>query len=388
MIQDLPTWPAFSAREGDIVSSVLTSNKVNYWTGDEGRQFESEFASFANTQYAIALANGTLALDIALRALEVGPGDEVIVTPRSFMASASCVSILGATPIFADVDPDSQNISAQTIREVITDKTKAVIVVHLSGMPAEMDPIMALANEHDFYVIEDCAQAHGAKYQNSSVGSIGHIGTWSFCQDKILTTGGEGGMVTTNDGELWEKMWSFKDHGKSYDAVYNQQHPIGFRWLHNSIGTNYRMTEMQSALGRYQLTKLDEWLVQRTQNAQVLMALESDFPVLKFQKPPTHMTCAYYKLPATLELGDATTSTDRDNVMRDLNERGIPCFSTPCPEIYMEIAFAEHSARDNPLPNAKSLGEKTLQFLVHPTLTLEHMRMKSKVIGEVLAELC
>ena len=229
-------WPSFTQEEADAVQSrVVLSNKVNYWTGQEGREFEKEFAAYTDSKYAVALGNGTLALDIALKAMNIGAGDEVITTPRTFLASASSIVTAGATPVFADVDLNSQNITAESIEAVLTENTKAVIVVHLAGMPAEMDAIMALSEKHGFYVIEDCAQAHGAKYKGRSVGSIGHVGAWSFCQDKIMTTGGEGGMVTTSDETLWKTMWSYKDHGKSWDAIYNKEHPPGFRWLHESI---------------------------------------------------------------------------------------------------------------------------------------------------------
>jgi dTDP-4-amino-4,6-dideoxygalactose transaminase len=192
-------WPCFSEEEVSAVATVLRSNRVNYWTGNECREFEKEFAAWCGTEYAIALANGTLALDLALRGLNIGPGDEVIVTPRTFIASVSCVVNAGATPVFADVDLESGNLCADTIQTALTPRTKAVICVHLAGWPCDMDPIMALAAQHGFKVIEDCAQAHGARYKGRSVGSIGHIGAWSFCQDKIMTTGGEGGMVTVND---------------------------------------------------------------------------------------------------------------------------------------------------------------------------------------------
>ena len=259
-----------SQQEADAVSRVVLSNKVNYWTGTEGREFEKEFATWADSEYAVALGNGTLALDIALKALDVGAGDEVITTPRTFLASASSIVTAGAAPVFADVDLNSQAITAESIKAVLTPKTKAVIVVHLAGMPAEMDDIMALSKEHGFYVIEDCAQAHGAKYKGRSVGSIGHIGAWSFCQDKIMTTGGEGGMVTTNSKELWSSMWSYKDHGKSFDAIYNREHPPGFRWLHESFGTNWRMTEMQAVIGRIQLTRMDDWTAKRQAHGALL----------------------------------------------------------------------------------------------------------------------
>src|SRR5690606_10824692 len=247
-----PPWPSFTTEEADAVREVILSNKVNYWTGQECRKFEQEFAAWTGCRHAVALSNGTLALDAALKALGIGPGDEVIVTPRTFLASVSCVINAGAKPVFAEVDRDSQNITASTIQAVLTERTRAVICVHLAGWPCDMDPIMALADERGLYVIEDCAQAHGAHYKGRPVGSIGHIGAWSFCQDKIMTTGGEGGMTTTNDQRLWSKMWSLKDHGKSWDALYKQQHPPGFRWLHESFGTNWRMMEMQAAIGRIQ----------------------------------------------------------------------------------------------------------------------------------------
>lgn len=248
-------WPKFTQHEADAVSRVLLSNKVNYWTGEECRQFEREFADWVGSKYAIALGNGTLALDVALQALDIGAGDEVIVTPRTFIASISSIVNAGATPIFADVDEATGNITAETITAVLSDKTKGIVCVHLAGWPCDMDSIIALADEHGLYVIEDCAQAHGARYKGRSVGSIGHVGAWSFCQDKIMTTGGEGGMVTTDSELLWRKMWAYKDHGKSYAAVYETEQSPGYNWLHESFGTNWRMTEMQGVLGRIQLEK-------------------------------------------------------------------------------------------------------------------------------------
>ena len=270
-------WPSFTAEEADAVQRVLLSGKVNYWTGTECREFEKEFAAWAGTAHAVALANGTLALDVALKALGIGPGDEVVVTPRTFLASVSCVVNAGATPVFADVDPDSGNLTADTIAAVLTPRTRGVIVVHLAGWPADMDPIMALAAQHGLKVIEDCAQAHGARYRGRSVGSIGHVGAWSFCQDKIMTTGGEGGMVTTNDEALWRAMWAYKDHGKSWAAVYEREHPPGFRWLHEGFGTNWRMLELQAVIGRIQLGRMADWTARRTAHAAALRAALAPF---------------------------------------------------------------------------------------------------------------
>jgi len=264
-------WPSFTQQEADAVSQVLLSNKVNYWTGTESREFEKEFASWSDSGYAIAVGNGTLALDLSLQALDLKAGDEVVVTPRTFIASISCVINAGATPIFADIDEATGNITAESISAVLTKNTRAIICVHLAGWPCDMDSIMALAEAHDLYVIEDCAQAHGAHYKGRSVGGIGHIGAWSFCQDKVMTTGGEGGMVTTNDEQLWRKMWAYKDHGKSYAAVYETEHAPGYRWLHESFGTNWRMTEMQSAIGRIQLERMSDWTAKRTANAHTIL---------------------------------------------------------------------------------------------------------------------
>ena len=260
-------WPSHTREEAAAVKRVLSSNRTNYWTGGEGRAFEKEFAAFAETRHAVAVANGTVALDAALRATGVGPGADVVVTPRTFVASASAVVAAGARPVFADVDRDSQNVTAKKIEAVLTPRTRAVICVHLAGRPCEMDPILALAKERGFAVVEDCAQAHGARYKGRSVGGLGHVGAWSFCQDKIMTTGGEGGMVTTDDPAIWEAAWSYKDHGKSWNAVYKREHPPGFRWVHESFGTNARMTEMQAAIGRVQLGRINAWTAARRRNA-------------------------------------------------------------------------------------------------------------------------
>ena len=241
-----------------------------------------------------------MALELALYALGIGPGDEVITTSRTFIASASCIVMRGATPVIAEVDPVSQNITADTIRPLITPRTKAIIAVHLAAWPCDMEPIMALAREHALKVIEDCAQCHGAAYKGRPVGSLGHIAAFSFCQDKIMTTGGEGGMLVTDDTSLWEKAWAFKDHGKSYDAVYNRQHPPGFRWLHETFGTNMRLTEMQSAIGRIQLRRLPDWVATRRRNAAILTKAFAKITALRVTVPPEDVFHSYYKYYAFL----------------------------------------------------------------------------------------
>jgi dTDP-4-amino-4,6-dideoxygalactose transaminase len=397
-------WPLFTEEEAQAVSRVVLSNKVNYWTGSECRKFEEEFAVWAGTRYAIALGNGTLALESALKALGIGPGDEVVVTPRTFIASVSCVVTAGATPVFADVDPNSGNLSAETITKILTPRTKAVICVHLAGWPCDMDPIMDLADQHGLKVIEDCAQAHGARYKGRSVGSIGHVGAWSFCQDKIMTTGGEGGMVTTNDKALWNSMWSYKDHGKSYQAVYKRHHPEGFRWLHESFGTNWRMTEMQAAIGRIQLRRMADWTAHRQANAEILTkALRPFAKETGFVRLPAfgcsagcnttggRYSCqsgcvhAQYKFYAYIRPECLGPGWNRDRIIEAIKAEGVPCYQGSCSEVYLERAFDDTKFRPaDPLPIARKLGETSLMFLVHPTLTVEEMNRMATVISQVM----
>ncbi len=380
-------WPSFTTEEADAVSRVLLSNKVNYWTGNECREFEKEFAMWAGCQYAIALGNGTLALDVALKALGVGEGDEVITTPRTFLASASAIVTAGAAPVFADVDLNSQAITAESIQEVLTEKTKAVIVVHLAGMPAEMDAIMELSQRHGFYVIEDCAQAHGAKYKGRSVGTIGYIGAWSFCQDKIMTTGGEGGMVTTNDRAFWSTMWSYKDHGKSFDAIYNIEHAPGFRWLHESFGTNWRMTELQAVIGRIQLARMPTWTAQRQKNAEQIDEAVADFRVVRRVKVPEYSEHAEYKHYLFVEPQNLADGWTRDRIVETMVERGVPAYQGSCSEVYLEKAFDGTTYRPEiRLKNAVELGETSLMFLVHPTLTSQEINKTVEVVRSVLSE--
>ncbi|SFS28974.1 DegT/DnrJ/EryC1/StrS aminotransferase family protein [Pseudomonas sp. NFACC42-2] len=380
-------WPSFTEEEANATKDVILSNKVNYWTGQEARHFETEFAEWTGTRYAVALANGTVALDLALKALGVGPGDEVIVTSRTFLASVSSIVNAGATPIFADVDPDSQNVVAQTIRAVVTARTKALICVHLAGWPCDMDPIMSLANELNLKVIEDCAQAHGATYKGRSVGSIGHVGAWSFCQDKIMTTGGEGGMVTTNDRQLWADMWSYKDHGKSWEAVYERQHNPGFRWLHERFGTNWRMLEVQAVIGRIQLRRMKEWQVSRIQNATRIWDVARQLPALRVPVIPNTIKHAAYKCYVFVRPDQLKSDWSRDRVLDEIVARGVPAFSGSCSEVYLEKAFDNTGWRPvNRLANAKYLGETSLMFLVHPTLTTQEIELTCEVLVAVMQQ--
>ncbi|SFB10969.1 DegT/DnrJ/EryC1/StrS family aminotransferase [Azotobacter beijerinckii] len=380
-------WPCFTEEEADAVRAVLLSNRVNYWTGEQCRAFEEEFAVWSDCAHAIALANGTVALDVALKALGIGPGDEVVVTPRSFFASAASIVNAGAAPVFAEVDRDSQNLTADTIRAVLTPHTRALLCVHLAGWPCDMEPIIALAEAHGLKVIEDCAQAHGARYRGRPVGSLGHVGAWSFCQDKIISTGGEGGMVTTNDRALWSRMWSLKDHGKSWEAVHARRHPPGFRWLHESFGGNGRMTEMQAVLGRLQLRRLPDWHARRQANAERLWQCARRLPGLRVPELPADIEHAAYKCYLFVEPRQLKSGWDRERILDEIVARGVPCFSGSCPELYREKAFDGTPWRPaERLPVARELGETSLMFLVHPTLSAAEIERTCAALTDVLDE--
>ena len=363
-------WPQYSDAEISDVVAILKSGKVNAWTGPTVGEFEQAYADHLGRNHAIALANGSVALDLALHALDLQPGDEVIVTPRSFMASASCVPLAGGIPIFADVDRDTQNLSAATIEPAITSKTKGIIFVHLAGWPTAMEPIMQLADKHDLWVIEDCAQAHGAVSNGRLLGSHGHIASFSFCQDKIISTGGEGGLIAMDSPDLWRRAWSYKDHGKSYDTVHAPSHPPGFRWLHETFGTNWRMTSIQAALGKRQLADLAGTISRRSRNAAILLQKLQQCPALRTPQPSNNQQHAWYRLYTFVRPDMLKPEWNRDRILTEMEARGHRCFSGSCSEIYLEKAFQSSGlAPDQPLPVARELGETSLAFLIDPTLT-------------------
>ena len=380
-----PPWPFFAEDEIAAVVEVLRSGRVNYWTGGEGRAFEREFAAAVGTEHAVALSNGTVALELALRAVGVGPGDEVVVPARTFVATASAVVAVGASPVVTDIDPVTQTLTAATVEAVLTPRTRAVIPVHLAGWPAPMQELMALAGTHGLKVVEDCAQAHGAKLAGRTVGSFGHAAAWSFCQDKILTTTGEGGAVTTNDEEVWRAVWEYKDHGKSYRAVYEKEHPPGFRWLHESFGTNARISEVQAAQGRRALAKLPEWSERRRAHAATLDAGLADVPGLRLTVPPDDVVHAYYKYYVFVRPDELAPGWDRDAIMGAVEAEGVPCFQGACAEIYREKAFDSGGRPAKPLPVARELGETSLMLLVHPTLTKREIDDTVEAFQKVMA---
>jgi dTDP-4-amino-4,6-dideoxygalactose transaminase/nucleoside-diphosphate-sugar epimerase len=382
--EPFPSWPHFDDELIGAAEAVLRSGKVNYWTGQEGVQFEREFAKSIGCAYALAVSNGTVALELALRALGIGPGDEVITTARTFIASASAIVTVGARPIFADVDAESQNITAKSIRSAITPATRAIIAVHLGGWPCDMPAIAAVAREYGLWVVEDCAQAHGATLNGKQVGSLGDIAAFSFCQDKIMTTAGEGGMVCTSNESLWKRMWSYRDHGKDFDAVHAKRDSPGFRWLHGSFGTNMRITDVQSAVGRVALRKLPAWLERRCANAAYLSERLGKFAALRIPHVPANVEHAHYRFYAFVRSEKLTAGWSRDRVLEELIALGIPCGSGSCGEVYLEKAFPAEWQPPQRLPIVRELGETSLAFLVHPTLNRQHMERICDAVESVL----
>ncbi len=385
----LSPWPQFDAEQIEAATSVLASGKVNTWTGDETKAFEQEFANWCGNAHAIAMANGSLALSVAYLAIGLGPGDEVITTPRTFVATASSVVLLGARPVFADVDAESGAITAVSIDPLISPRTKAIVVVHLGGWPADMPAIIELARAHGIAVIEDCAQAHGSRIHGQSVGSFGDVSAWSFCQDKIMTTAGEGGMVVSNRADLWDLMWAFKDHGKTHEAVFSREHPPGFRWQHERFGSNFRLTELQSAIGRIQLQRLPEWTAARTRNALLLAESLSDCSAVRVPLPPEGITHAWYKFYAFVNPDALAEGWSRDRILAEIVALGYPALSGSCSEIYLEKCFQEAGlAPAERLPVARELGETSLMFLVHPTITPEQIVAYADAVRSVVKQAC
>jgi len=379
-VQPGEAWPFYAEDEVEAAAQVLRSGRVNQWTGSTVFEFQDACTARFGGSNGIALANGSLALELALRAFRIGPGDEVVVSPRSFVASASCVRLVGATPVFAEVDRDSGNITPASIAAVLTERTRAVIPVHLAGWPADMPGIMKLAEARRLFVIEDCAQAHGAQIGGRSVGAFGHSSAFSFCQDKIISTGGEGGFTSFQDPECWEWAWSYKDHGKSWSKVSSPPSQPGFRWLHDSIGTNWRLTGPQAAIGLLQLQKLEEWHALRARNAAIWTEALTTVPGLRVPLPPEEARHAFYKLYAYVDVPDGAEEL-RDRILREAGEAGLRVFSGSCSEIYLEEAFMDMPRPE--LPIARELGKTSLMVEVHPTLRRDLLEQRADLLARI-----
>ncbi len=388
-VAPLSPWPVFDEEQITAVVDVLKSGRVNYWTGEQGRLFEEEYAASLGVAHAIAVSNGTVALELALHAIGLNPGEEVIVPAHTFVATASAVMVRGGTPVFADIDPATQNMTAETIARQISPNTKAIIVVHMGGRPCEMEEIVALAQLHGLKLIEDCAQAHGATCHGKPVGTWGDISAFSFCQDKIITTGGEGGLVVTNNDTLWQRVWRYKDHGKNWDKIYHEPKTGLFQLLHDTLGTNARMSEMQAAIGRKALVALPDWIAKRKRNAQVLHEALKGHAAIELFDVPGHLEHSYYKFYCRVRLNQLQPGWTRDAIIKAIQAEGVPCGSGSCAEIYLEKSIQQAGfAPSCRLPGAQSFGQRSLMFQVHPTLSLEEMRLTADAILKVLDAAC
>jgi dTDP-4-amino-4,6-dideoxygalactose transaminase len=383
------SWPVYAADERAAVQRVLESGRVSYWTGEEGCGFEREFAGYVGVEHAVAVANGTVAIELALEALGIGPGDDVVVPARTFIATASAVVARGARPIVCDVERDGGVATAETIERALTPATRAIIPVHLAGWPCEMDGIADLARDRGLAIVEDCAQAHGARRRGRRVGSFGAASAFSFCQDKIMSTCGEGGMLLTDDAGVWRRAWEYKDHGRSRDAVLEAERQGGpaYKWLYESFGTNWRMTEVQAAVGRVQLSKLDDWVARRRANAAVLDERLARIASLRISVPPAEAFHSYYKYYAYVVPEALKSGWSRDRIATAVSDAGVACGSGVCPEIHREMAFVRAGLGPAVLlPAARELGETSLMFQVHPTLSPLDMHRCADVIERVMIE--
>lgn len=391
------SYPYFDKYTVKKVQQVLESGRVNYWTGNECKNFEKEFSNYHNVKYSLSVSNGSIALELALKALNLKKNDSVIVTPRSFVISASCVLNLGLNPVFADVD-NNGNLSIEGIKKIYNKNVKAIIVVHLNGLSCDLDPILRFIKKQKLFLIEDCSQAHGAIYKGRKVGSFGHISTWSFCQDKIMSTGGEGGMISTSNKKLWLKLWSFKDHGKNYKSVFYKKHKIGFKWLHDYSGSNYRMTEIQATIGREQLRLLDRQVKKRNLIGMMYLDGLKDY-YLKYNilKKPDFMFHNYHlKINSNkknqylhafyrLNLFINKNKIEQNKLLQQLNKNKINCGVGSCPEIYREKIFKKTKFYPKKrLSNAKLLGETSITFPINPNINIKKIKFEINLIKKIL----
>jgi dTDP-4-amino-4,6-dideoxygalactose transaminase len=403
----LPHWPAFDERTLEAVLEPLKTGKVNYWTGPKGMEFEKRFAEWQGSKFAISTSNGTSALHTALAGLGVGPGDEVIVPSYTFIATSFSVVQAGAIPRFADVNREDHCMSVESARRLINERTKAILPVHLYGNVTDLDPLLELAREHGLFLIEDNAQAFGGAYKGRKTGTHGHAAACSFCQNKTFTTGGEGGMVTTDDEEVAWRCRSFRDHG--YDVrerlrLLEMEQKLPY--IHNRVGFNYRMTEMQSAIGLCELDRMDSWnMPRRRRNAQILLdALRDVKQILHLPVDTPERRNGWYVFPITLDID--RMRCDMSQFLAALGAEGAPCWNVFWPQCHTERAYREHNGFGdsgfpftskeyaNPesvdyskveVPNAVWHQSRTFITFIFPTYEEEHMHGIAKAIRKVIA---
>lgn len=402
----LQSWPQFDENAIKAVETVLRSGKVNYWTGKQGMEFEKQFAAWQGSKYAVSVATGTAALHVALNSLGIGPGDEVIVPSYTFIASSFSIVQAGAIPRFADVNLEDHCLSVASAEKLVTKRTRAIMPVHLYGNVCDMDQIQAFARRHNLYVIEDNAEAFGGVYKGRKTGTLSHLAGCSFCQNKTFTTGGEGGMVTTDDEDLAWKARSFRDHGydvKQRLSLLELEQKLPY--IHNMVGWNYRMTEMQSAIGLAELARMDTWnLPRRRRNAQILInALKTSDHIKYFPVDTPERQNGWYVLAFSLEV--ERMKCDIKQFVAAVAAEGAPVWKVFWPQCHTERAFQEHHAfgrtgfpfksqeyadpasvdyREVEVPNARWHEAHTFTCFAYPTFTESDMEQIAEAILKVI----
>tara|TARA_B100000767_G_C19747383_1_gene529176 strand:- start:627 stop:1799 length:1173 start_codon:yes stop_codon:yes gene_type:complete len=370
-------WPNFSKNLISKVGRILSSGKINYIDGPYGKKFEKEFSKFVGNRYSIAICNGTAALEVAIKSLKLAKNSEIIVPSRSFFASAACIVNTGHIPIFADVDLLTQNISLDDIKKKISKRTKAIICVHLAGLPCNMHDIKKLANKNKIKIIEDCSQAHGASIDNMQVGSFGDVSTWSFCNDKIISTLGEGGMISTNKKIIYDFCKTYINHGS---VLQNNKNSEKFIYNKDYFGTNLRITEIQSIAGLEQLKDLRKVQIKRERMSKDYFHVTSKYQNYIYSYfPLKNIKCAWYRFYFFLKTDMKEYQKIRFKIIKNLKKNDLKCFTGSCPEIYLEKSFKKlKNFKVRRLINSKILGETSIALDINHTLT--HAKHKKKVL--------
>ena len=374
-------WPSFTPKEINQVSLILKSGKVNYWTGKYCKIFEKNFSKYHKLKYSVTVNSGTSALECAIKSLNLKKGSEIITTPRSYYTSASSIINCGMKPKFSDISIDSQNLDPIKLEKSINKKTKAIICVHLSGYPCDMNRIIKIAKDNNIYVIEDCSQAHGASILNKKVGSFGDISAWSFCQDKIISTGGEGGMVATNKLKLYKNVLSIKDNGRNYEKIKKISYSGSFNYIHDFIGSNYRMTEIQAMIGISQLKRLDQMILRRNSNAKIFNNYFHDLDSIFLLLHNPKNTNAYYRYYLFVK-----KSKNQKILINKIRSKGIECIAGSCPEIYLEKYFKDNFKFKEMLA-AKYLATRSVCLKVDQTLDIKIIHQQAKIIRKEIEKL-
>ena len=370
-------WPNFSKDLVSKVGKILSSGKINYTNGQYGKKFEKEFSKFVGNKYSIAICNGTAALEVAIKSLKLPKNSEIIVTARSFFASAACIVNTGHIPIFADIDLLTQNISLHDIKKKISKKTKAIICVHLAGIPCNMHDIKKLGNKNKIKIIEDCAQAHGASLDNKQVGSFGDVSTWSFCNDKIISTLGEGGMISTNNKKIYDFCKTYINHGS---VLQNKKNSEKFIYNKDYFGTNLRITEIQSIAGLEQLKNLKKVQIKREKMSKSYFHIISKYQNYIYSYfPSRNIKCAWYRFYFFLKTDVKDYQKIRFKIIKNLKRNNLKCFTGSCPEIYLEKSFKKlKNFKVTRLINSKILGQTSIALDINHTLT--YTKHKKNVI--------